>query len=130
MLAFILISALDALWHLVIFGKRYKVGVIKVANIKNGRISINIISGIISQIFVVTAIEILVFLNFGTSASYLQAAVVGALSGILAISVYGLVNYALIKNWRFDITLLEVIWGPILGASSGLLIAYLYYLLR
>lgn len=124
-IAFVLVSAVDGLWHLVLFGKRYRAGIEKVANIDGGKISFNIFSGILSQILVVTSIMILVIITTRLGGSYIQAAIVGGLAGVLAISVYGLVNYALIKNWSLDITILEVIWGPIIGASSGLLVAYL-----
>jgi uncharacterized membrane protein len=51
---------------------------------------------------------------------------VGALGGVLAISVYGLVNQALIKDWAWRLTILEVVWGPIIGGLGGLFIAWMY----
>jgi uncharacterized membrane protein len=51
---------------------------------------------------------------------------VGILGGILAISVYGLVNQALIKDWSWRLTVLEVVWGPIIGGLGGLFIAWMY----
>jgi uncharacterized membrane protein len=48
------------------------------------------------------------------------------MGGILAISVYGLVNQALIKDWTWTLTILEVVWGPIIGALGGTFIAWLY----
>ncbi len=124
-IAFALVSAIDGVWHLLIFKNRYRAGIERVANVKNGKVAFKGISALISQILVVTSIMILVLMVIGLGGSYQQAAIVGALAGTLAISVYGLVNYALIKNWSLDITILEVVWGPIIGASSGLLVAYL-----
>ena len=54
-----------------------------------------------------------------------QILVVSALV-VLGISVYGLVNQALIKDWTWRLTLLEFVWGPIIGALAGLFIGWLY----
>ena len=48
-----------------------------------------------------------------------EAVLVGAVAGILAITVYGVTNFALFKDWTFVLTILEVVWGPILGGLSG-----------
>ena len=129
LVSFIAISAVDALWHLVIFRKRYAAEFKKVAEIKNGKVIIKPVPGILSQIAVVTSIMMITLLAYNLGATTLITAVLGAFAGILAISVYGLVNYSLIKDWSADITLLEVIWGPIIGTFSGLLIVYLYNIL-
>ncbi len=99
------------------------------AEIKNGKVVIKPLPGILSQIAVVTSIMMITLLAYNLGATTLITAVLGALAGVLAISVYGLVNYSLIKGWSADITLLEVIWGPIIGTFSGLLIVYLYNIL-
>ncbi len=129
LISFIAISSVDAIWHLVIFRKRYAAEFKQVAEIKNGKVVIKPLPGILSQIAVVTSIMMITLLAYNLGATTLITAVLGALAGVLAISVYGLVNYSLIKGWSADITLLEVIWGPIIGTFSGLLIVYLYNIL-
>ena len=54
---------------------------------------------------------------------------IGALAGILAITVYGITNYALFKDWSLKLTNLEVIWGPMLGGLSGAFIIWMQSLL-
>jgi len=41
------------------------------------------------------------------------------------ITVYGLTNYALFKDWSLKLTVLEVIWGPMLGSSSGVFVIWI-----
>jgi uncharacterized membrane protein len=82
--------------------------------------------GIASQVLVVSALMVLSILvvrgGYGYGASFLA----GAMGGVLAISVYGLVNQSLIKDWSWRLTVLEVVWGPIIGGGGGLFIAWLY----
>jgi uncharacterized membrane protein len=47
-------------------------------------------------------------------------------AGVLAISVYGLVNQAVIDKWTWRLTIPEVVWGPIIGGLVGLFIAWTY----
>ena len=57
--------------------------------------------------------------------NYLEAALIGAVAGILAITVYGVTNYALFKDWSLKLTVLEVIWGPMLGGFSGAFVVWM-----
>ena len=72
------------------------------------------------------AFVVLTILGVRAGQGYPLNFLVGALGGVLAISVYGLVNQALIRDWPWRLTWLEVIWGPIIGGLGGLFIAWLY----
>lgn len=124
--AFFGISAIDALWHLGIFGWAYGPGFKEVARMENGKLALQPIPGVVSQILVVTALVVLTILSVRAGQGYPVNFLVGALGGVLAISVYGLVNQALIKDWSWGLTALEVVWGPIIGGLGGLFIAWLY----
>ena len=124
--AFFLMSALDALWHLGIFGWAYRPGFRSVARMVNGRLALQPIPGLVSQVFVVGALMTMVILSVRGGQGYPLNVLVGALGGVLAISVYGLVNQALIKNWTWRLTLLELVWGPIIGGLGGLFVAWMY----
>jgi len=127
--AFVGISAIDALWHLGIFGWVYGREFKPVARMKNGKLSLQGLPGIASQILVVSAFMVLAILSVRGGHGYPANFLVGAMGGVLAISVYGLVNQALIKDWSWRLTVLEVVWGPIIGGLGGLFIAWLYRVL-
>ncbi len=124
--AFFGLSALDALWHFGIFGWAYGPGFRLVAKTKDGKRALEPIPGLVSQILVVSALMVLAVLSVRAGQGYPLNLLVGAMGGVLGISVYGLVNQALIKDWGWRLTLLEVVWGPIIGAVAGLFIGWLY----
>ena len=90
--SFIITSAFDAFWHLVLFGKQYALWFQPVAKMQNGMIALNGIAGVLSQILVVASIFFLVLYKTNGHPKLLEGAMIGAVAGILGISVYGLVN--------------------------------------
>jgi uncharacterized membrane protein len=123
-LGFIFTSAVDFMWHILIWGKNYGDGINKVGNVVEGKLQANAVTGLLSQVLVVGSIMFLVLYK-NSELNYVDGMLRGAAGGILAISVYGLVNHSLIKNWGIDITILEVVWGPIIGGLSGLFITWI-----
>jgi uncharacterized membrane protein len=124
--AFFAISAIDALWHLGIFGRVYGPAFKSVARTKEGKLSLQALPGLLSQVLVVSALMVLSILAVRGGYGYAVGFLVGAMGGVLAISVYGLVNQSLIKDWSWRLTVLEVVWGPIIGGLGGLFIAWMY----
>lgn len=117
--SFIGISAVDALWHLVLWGRVYGADIKRVAVVVDGKPVFHNASGLLSQILVITAFVVLVSLNAHSDAPALKAIVSCTMGGILGISVYGLVNFWLIRDWSAAMTVLEVVWGPLIGAFAG-----------
>lgn len=128
--SFIGISLVDALWHLVLWKKAYVRGIQKVAAVVDGKLVLNNLSGALSQVLVVTAMVVLASLQFASGKPAQNAVIACMMGGILGISVYGLVNHWLIKDWNITITLLEVVWGPVIGALAGLIIVWTARLLK
>lgn len=127
-LAFLFTSAIDAVWHLVIFRKPYSEGMKPLARMTWDKMVLKPVPGLLAQILVVTCIVVLVL--YGMQKGLLwEAALIGALCGILAITVYGFTNYALLKNWNMTLTILEVVWGPILGGLSGIFVFWMKFLI-
>jgi uncharacterized membrane protein len=60
------------------------------------------------------------------SGSPTNALIAGALLGALAYATYDVTNYATLKNWTLQITVLDVVYGAVatgLAAAAGLLAA-------
>jgi uncharacterized membrane protein len=129
-LSLIAVSAVDALWHLVIWGKIYGSDIRKVAAVADGRIVLNNFSGAFSQFLVITAFVVLASLHFRSEAPYLKGIVSCMAGGILGISVYGLVNRWIIRDWSLAMTVLEGVWGPMIGAFAGVFIVWAGKLLK
>jgi len=90
-LGFTFTSAIDYIWHILLWGKRYGDGINKVGNIVDGKLKANALTGILSQVLVVGSITFLVLYK-NSDLNYMDGMLRGAAGGILAISVYGLVN--------------------------------------
>jgi uncharacterized membrane protein len=120
-MAFVFTSLIDSLWHLVVFKKSYTEGIKPLARMAGGKVSFKAGPGLLSQVLVVTCLVVLVLVA-AKDGSPLLAVLVGALAGVLAISVYGITNYSLFKDWNLTLTVLEFVWGPLLGGLSGLFV--------
>lgn len=130
LVSFVAISAVDALWHFAIWGNVYRADIRKVAAIVDGKPVFNNVSGLLSQVLVITAFVVLAALHFRSGAPVLKSVISCMMGGILGISVYGLVNHWLIRDWSPTMTVLEVAWGPMIGAFAGAFIAWAGRLLK
>ena len=128
--SFIAISAVDALWHLGLWGKIYQTDIRRVATVVDGKPVFNNLSGLLAQILVITAFVVLAALHFHSGAAALRSVLSCMMGGILGISVYGLVNHWIIRDWSPAMTALEVVWGPLIGAFAGFFIAWAAKLLK
>ncbi len=52
--------------------------------------------------------------------SWAQALFLGALLGLISYATYDLTNLATIKDWPLVVTIVDMIWGTVLGASVSL----------
>lgn len=130
LVSFIAISAVDALWHLGVWGKIYGAGIRRVAVVVDGKPVLHNVSGLIAQVLVITAFVVLASLALQSGGAASKAVLACVMGGVLGISVYGLVNHWLIRDWSAAMTVLEVVWGPALGAFAGVFIAWAGRLLR
>ena len=128
--SFAAVSAVDALWHLGVWGRVYGAGLRRVALMVDGKPVLHNLSGLVAQVLVITAFIVLASLVLRSGGAASHAVLACAMGGVLGISVYGLVNHWLIRDWSAAMTVLEVIWGPILGAFAGAFIAWAGRLLK
>jgi uncharacterized membrane protein len=52
--------------------------------------------------------------------SWTQALFLGALLGLVSYATYDLTNLATIKDWPLVVTIVDIVWGTVLGASVSL----------
>ena len=53
--------------------------------------------------------------------SWTQALVLGALLGLISYATYDLTNLATIKDWPLLVTVVDMVWGTVLGALVSLI---------
>jgi uncharacterized membrane protein len=58
------------------------------------------------------------------SGSLAMAATYGALFGFFTYATYDLSNYATLRNWTAQVTVIDIAWGTLLGAMAALVGAY------
>lgn len=49
--------------------------------------------------------------------SVMRAAIWGALFGFFTYATYDLTNLATLKNWSLSLTIVDILWGTVLGAA-------------
>lgn len=79
--------------------------------------------------YLIYPIGILVFASLPAlkAGSVMPALIYGALFGALAYATYDLTNFATVRNWTLQITLLDIAWGAFASAVAA---AVSYYVAR
>jgi uncharacterized membrane protein len=80
-------------------------------------------AGLFYLLFVVGLVVFALLPALGKN-SWPQALLLGALLGLVSYSTYDLTNLATIKDWPLLVTVVDMVWGTVLGASVSL-ISYL-----
>lgn len=58
--------------------------------------------------------------------SLLTAAMLGALFGFFTYATYDLTNLATLKNWPLSVTIVDMVWGTVLGATVSVVTLYAF----
>jgi uncharacterized membrane protein len=61
-----------------------------------------------------------------TKGTILSAALLGGLFGFFTYATYDLTNLATLRNWPLSVTIVDMIWGTVLGASVAASTVFLY----
>ena len=76
-------------------------------------------------IFYLLFIAGMVFFVTGRDGTIQQAALRGAVFGLMCYATYDLTNLATIKDWPVLVTIVDMCWGTILGSGTGALAIWL-----
>lgn len=58
--------------------------------------------------------------------SLMTAAMLGALFGFFTYATYDLTNLATLKNWPLSVTIVDMVWGTVLGATVSVVTLYAF----
>ena len=58
--------------------------------------------------------------------SLMTAAILGGLFGFFTYATYDLTNLATLRDWPLSVTIVDMIWGTILGASVTVVTVFVY----
>lgn len=111
----IIFASIDAVWLKVMRGmyEREFGGLLrKPPNVK---------AAIVFYILYILGVILFVVLPTLATRMVWQAGVMGALFGLVAYATYDLTNLATLKGWSIKITVIDMIWGAFLTATSALL---------
>lgn len=59
-----------------------------------------------------------------------KAFLLGAFFGLVAVATYDLTNQALIKNWPYLVTIVDMAWGAVLAGFTSAATVYLLSLIK
>ena len=108
--------AIDMVWLTIISRKFYaqQLGYLMKTNVNF------VAAGLFYLLFVVGLVVFSVLPALEKN-SWTQALFLGALLGLISYATYDLTNFATIKDWPLVVTVVDMVWGTILGASVSLI---------
>ena len=110
-------SVLDGLWLGLVARKFYKTHLGYIMTDKPNWFA----AGLFYLIFVVGVTVFIVYPGWKNGEGLLKIALLGALFGLTAYATYDLTNQATLKNWPVIVTVVDLAWGTIIGASVSAL---------
>jgi uncharacterized membrane protein len=120
-ISFIIFFAIDLLWLGIIAKNIYQRYIGELL-----KPDVNWIAAILFYLLFIGGLVIFVLMPAVDSGSWVKALLLGALFGFITYATYDLTNLATLKGWPIQITIIDLIWGTFLGASTSTL-SYLAY---
>lgn len=75
-------------------------------------------------VYLLIAIGIIYFVLPKANGDYLQALMMGALFGAITYGIYDFTNYAILANWTFKITIIDMLWGMTLCGVASVVVTF------
>ena len=121
------VLVLDVLWLGYIARDMYFQSLGQYLHIESGVLTVNYYAAFIVYVAIIAGIFIFVLPT--TQGQPLQAALRGALFGIITYAIYDYTNLAIIKDWPWFICFIDVLWGGFLCGTTSFVAAYTLMLL-
>ncbi len=90
---------------------------------------VNWIAAIVFYFLFIGGLVFFVIMPNDVSGSWTKVLLYGALFGFITYATYDLTNLATLKDWPWQITLIDLAWGTFLGASVSTLTYFISRLL-
>lgn len=69
-------------------------------------------------VYVAIVVGVIVFVLPKLNSHYLSALIYGAIFGLVVYGTYDFTNYAVLANWSFKITVIDIFWGAFLCSMT------------
>ncbi|MDO9628517.1 MAG: DUF2177 family protein [Acholeplasmataceae bacterium] len=120
-ISFVIFFAIDLLWLGIIAKNVYQRYIGELL-----KPDVNWVAAILFYLLFIGGLVIFVLMPAVDAGSWVKALLLGALFGFITYATYDLTNLATLKGWPIQITIIDLIWGTFLGASTSTL-SYLAY---
>ncbi len=121
LISFVIFFAIDLLWLGIVAKNTYQKYIGELL-----KPDVNWVAAILFYLLFIGGLVIFVLMPAVDSSSWVKALLLGALFGFITYATYDLTNLATLKGWPIQITIIDLLWGTFLGASTSTL-SYLAY---
>ncbi len=115
---------MDLLWIGFIMNKQYTHYLAPIARQTNGKLTPNLMAGLLVWLIIVAGMLIFVGPKIAVS-SLSQSFLWGALYGFILYGMYDLTNLSVLAHWPLTITLIDIAWGTFANGLLGMIIWFL-----
>ncbi len=120
-ISFIIFFAIDLFWLGIVAKNVYQRYIGELL-----KPDVNWFAAILFYLLFIGGLVVFVLMPAVDAGSWVKALLLGAFFGFITYATYDLTNLATLKGWPIQITIIDLIWGTFLGASTSTL-SYLVY---
>lgn len=120
-ISFVIFFAIDLFWLGIVAKKIYQEEIGHLL-----KTDVNWIAAVLFYLLFIGGLVVFVLIPAVQAGNIWKAILLGALFGFITYATYDLTNLATLKDWPLKITIIDLIWGTFLGASTST-ISYLVY---
>ena len=120
-ISFIIFFAIDLFWLGIVAKNIYQRYIGELL-----KPDVNWVAAIVFYLLFIAGLVVFVLMPAVEAGSLVKALLLGAFFGFITYATYDLTNLATLKGWPIQITIIDLIWGTFLGASTSTL-SYLAY---
>ena len=114
--ALLVLVVMDGIWLGMLMKGFYRESLAPIARMRDG--GLDPIWPIAALVYPVIALGLALFV-LGRATSPVNAAVLGAMFGVITFAVYDLTNHATLRDWRPLMTVVDIVWGGVSCATAS-----------